>query len=222
MNKALAITMGDPAGVGPEVLAKMLAGQQSGSRQPLLLIGARWALQAGAVAAGVRLPQIKDVDHPGDASEPGVYLADLLPQKPADFTFGKVDATCGDLAVRSVEQAARWCIDGLVTGMVTCPINKEAIHAAGYVNDIGHQEILSRLTGAGWTATMLMTTGLKVVHLSTHKSLIEAAQYVTRDNVLEKLRLTDRTLKTWGLKNPRIAVAATRTVAKAACSAAKK
>ena len=64
--------------------------------------------------------------------------------------------------------------------MVTCPINKAAIHAAGFVDDIGHQEILARLCGVQWTATMLMTPGLRVVHLSTHKSLIEAARYVTR------------------------------------------
>ena len=60
--------------------------------------------------------------------------------------------------------------------MVTCPLHKEAIHAAGYIDDIGHQEILARLTGATSTATVLMTPGLKVVHLSTHKSLIEAAR----------------------------------------------
>lgn len=186
----------------------MLAGNREGPDQPLLLIGARWALEAGAAAAGVQLPDIVGIEHPSEVIHTGVFLADLMPQKPADFTFGKVNAICGDLAVRCVEQAARWCMDGSITGMVTCPINKEAIHAAGFVNDIGHQEILSRLTGAGWTATMLMTTGLKVVHLSTHKSLIQAAQYVTRGNVLEKLRLTDSTLKAWGMNNPRIAVAA--------------
>jgi 4-hydroxythreonine-4-phosphate dehydrogenase len=92
--------------------------------------------------------------------------------------------------------------------MVTAPIHKEAIHAAGYVNDIGHQEILSRLTGSTATATMLMTTGLKVVHLSTHKSLAEAVRFVTRDNVLARLRLTADALTRWGLLDARIAVAA--------------
>jgi 4-hydroxythreonine-4-phosphate dehydrogenase len=107
-----------------------------------------------------------------------------------------------------VERAASACIDGTAAAMVTCPINKEAIHAAGYVDDIGHQEILARMTGAEWTATMLMTPGLKVVHLSTHKSLIEAARYVTRDTVLEKLRLMQETLTGWGLEKPSIAIAA--------------
>ena len=97
---------------------------------------------------------------------------------------------------------------GRVDAMMTCPLNKEAIHAAGYVDDIGHQEILARLTGATTTATMLMTPGLRVVHLSTHKSLIEAARFVTRDNVLAKLRLCHDTLDRWGIANARIAVAA--------------
>ena len=92
--------------------------------------------------------------------------------------------------------------------MVTCPINKEAVHAAGFVADIGHQEILARLTGSKWTATMLMTPGLRVVHLSTHKSLIEAARFVTRATIVEKLHLTRDTLARWGMTNPRIAVAA--------------
>ncbi len=92
--------------------------------------------------------------------------------------------------------------------MVTCPINKEAVHAAGFVDDIGHQEILARLTGSKWTATMLMTPGLRVVHLSTHKSLIEAARFVTKATIVEKLQLTRDTLARWGMTNPRIAVAA--------------
>ena len=89
---------------------------------------------------------------------------------PADFCFGQVQAACGDVAVRSIELAATGCLNSEVAAMVTAPINKEAIHAAGYVNDIGHQEILARLSGVNRTATMLMTPG-QVVHLSTHKSL---------------------------------------------------
>ena len=92
--------------------------------------------------------------------------------------------------------------------MMTCPLNKEAIHAAGYTDDIGHQEILARLTGAKSTATMLMTPGLRVVHLSTHKSLIEAARFVTGANVLARLRLCHDSLADWGVTSPRIAVAA--------------
>lgn len=204
----IAITLGDPAGIGPEVAAKVLAGRSAGEAagQPLVLVGSRWALEQGARAARVTLPDIPSVTSVA-AHAPPLSLLDLGGE-PQGFRFGRVDGQCGRLAVAAVERAAALCLAGTVRAMVTCPINKEAIHAAGYVDDIGHQEILARLTGAEWTATMLMTPGLKVVHLSTHKSLIEAARYVTRDTVLEKLNLMQRTLAGWGLARPRIAVAA--------------
>jgi 4-hydroxythreonine-4-phosphate dehydrogenase len=201
----LGLTLGDPAGIGPEVAARLLA---DGPRlqRPLLLVGAGWALEAGARAAGVKLPTLPVVCTPQQVRDP-VALLEIDVAVPG-FAFGRVDPACGELSVQAVETAARACLAGTLAGMVTCPIHKEAIHAAGYVNDIGHQEILGRLAGTDWTATMLMTPGLRVVHLSTHKSLIEAARYVTRDNVLDKLRLTARTLARWGMPDARIAVAA--------------
>ncbi|MCY4657758.1 MAG: 4-hydroxythreonine-4-phosphate dehydrogenase PdxA, partial [Gammaproteobacteria bacterium] len=89
----------------------------------------------------------------------------------------------------------------------TCPLNKEAIHAAGS-NDIGHQEILGRLANSTATATMLMTPGLRVVHLSTHKSLGQAVEFVTRENVLQKIILCADSFRSWGMADPRIAVSA--------------
>ena len=207
--KPLAMTLGDPAGIGPEVMAKVLAARTFDT--PITLIGARWALEKGAAAAGVELPEIPAVAT-ADLQTTPIALIDVAESLPAatetQFEFGKVDAGCGLLAVRSVECAAEHCMAGQVSAMVTCPINKEAVHAAGFVDDIGHQEILSRLTAATRTATMLMTPGLRVVHLSTHKSLIEAARFVTRANVLDKLKLTHDSLEQWGLPQARIAVAA--------------
>ena len=196
--------MGDPAGIGPEVLAKVLG--QMEFNAPITLIGSRWALQAGAASAGVSLPDIPTIASPAEQATP-LALIDLGGE-PDDFQYGEVSASCGELAVRAIEAATLWCLEETLAAMVTCPINKAAIHAAGYIDDIGHQEILARLTGAHLTATMLMTPGLRVVHLSTHKSLIEAARFVTRDNVLEKLRLTHKTLARWGLPAAKIAVAA--------------
>ena len=190
----IAITIGDPAGIGPEVLAKAMAsGAVEGLCEPVI-VGARWVMDAGAEAAGCRVRQAE--------------LVDVGVARPEAFAYGAVSAECGTLAVKAVERAATMALAGEVAAMVTCPINKASVHAAGYVDDIGHQEILARLTGAQWTATMLMTPGLKVVHLSTHKSLIEAARYVTAANILEKLEVTHETLARWGLEHPRIAVAA--------------
>ncbi|XOV82997.1 MAG: 4-hydroxythreonine-4-phosphate dehydrogenase PdxA [bacterium] len=205
MMKPIAITLGDPAGIGPEVAARALSSAKPDV--PWLLVGSRWALQQGAQVAGVELPDIQAV-RSADALTAGLGLYEVNAPAPSFFEYGKVNAACGRIAVESVEWAARAALADEVAAMVTCPINKEAIHAAGYVDDIGHQEILSRLSGATWTATLLMTPGLRVAHLSTHKSLIEAARYVTRATVLEKLRLVAQTLERWGIAAPRIAVAA--------------
>ncbi|NOX51896.1 MAG: 4-hydroxythreonine-4-phosphate dehydrogenase PdxA [Gammaproteobacteria bacterium] len=209
--KPIAITLGDPAGIGAEVAAKWLAQLQVEKNlqqdTPWLLVGTPWALEAGAQVAGVSLPNIATVTKVEDVTAT-ISLYDIGLNKPADFRWGEVQAACGRVAVESVEWAAKACLANQLDAMVTCPLNKEAIHAAGFVDDLGHQEILARLSGASWTATMLMTPGLRVAHLSTHKSLIKAAQYVTKEAVLEKLRLIESTVTQWGIAAPRIAVAA--------------
>ena len=188
----IGITLGDPAGIGPEVLSKAL--QNSMPDCTIVLYGASWGLELGARVAGVDFPT-------------GSKFVSVGGEKPNDFTFGRVQARCGEIAVLAVEAAARDALLGKIDAMVTCPLNKEAIHAAGY-DDIGHQEILARLSEVDSTATMLMTPGLRVVHLSTHKSLIEAGRYVTEETVFKKIRLCADTLKRWGMPDARIAVAA--------------
>lgn len=217
----IAITLGDPAGVGPEILVRTLldwpegtatspgALQNSASQNSprWIIVGTRWALEKGAQCLSVQLPRLNTVNTPEQAL-PGWNLLDLGIPEPEDFRLGEVQASCGELAVRAVEWAANGCLSAKLAAMVTAPINKEAIHAAGYVNDIGHQEILARLAGVSQTATMLMTPGLRVVHLSTHKSLAQAVRFVTKDEVLAKLHLIHSTLSQWGVAQPRIAVAA--------------
>lgn len=202
------VTLGDPAGIGPEVLVKCL-GTLDRSMARVALYGVGWSLDLGARFAGTtiqyaRYADVRDIDWNADAWP----LIDLGIGKPEDFETGRVSAACGEVAVRAVETAARDALAGHIAAMMTCPIHKESIHQAGYVDDIGHQEILARVAKAEQTATMLMTPGLKVVHLSTHKSLIEAARFVVRENVLAKLKLADASLSAWGLQAPRIAVAA--------------
>ena len=195
----IGVTLGDPAGIGPEVFAKVLARFQNEPQNESLklrIYGAPWALEQGARIAETQL----------NVAE--LSFVDIGIDRPDDFEMGRVSPVCGAIAVQAVEAAARDAIAGEIDAIMTCPIHKEAVHAAGYVDDIGHQEILGRVSGVTWTATMLMTPGLKVVHLSTHKSLLEATRYVTRANLVDKLRLTHETLNRWGMTNARIAVAA--------------
>ena len=188
----IGITLGDPAGIGPEVAVKALHATPLAAE--FVVYGPAWALQLGAEQSGLPVPDCETVD--------------VRVPRGKDFAVGAVSAACGEAGVRAVERCARDAMDGVLAAMMTCPLNKEAIHAAGYVDDIGHQEILARLTGAATTATMLMTPGLRVVHLSTHKSLVEAARFVTCANVAARLRLCHDALVRWGVANARIAVAA--------------
>jgi len=218
----IAITLGDPAGIGPEVVAKWLpkwlqrsAAELAGDQ--LVLVGNRETLESGLVISArtapagqpfdlATLPVVRDL---ADAQDVPVCLLDTGVRFPAQhkIAMGQVNALCGSAAVKAVEVAATACLAGQLDAMVTAPINKESVNASG-CSDIGHQEMLARLAGVDATATMLMTPGLRVAHLSTHKSLANAVAFVTRDTVFAKLQLVHDTLTRWGLPAPRIAVAA--------------
>ncbi|HMO54586.1 MAG TPA: 4-hydroxythreonine-4-phosphate dehydrogenase PdxA [Tepidiformaceae bacterium] len=123
------------------------------------------------------------------------------------FPEGKLSVDSARAAHMWIEHAARMCLAGEADAMVTAPVNKEAFQLAG-IADTGHQEVLARLSGAGYVATMLASANLRCMHLSTHKSLAEACRYVTRANVLRAIELTHSHFEQWGMPSPRIAVAA--------------
>jgi len=201
--------MGDPAGIGAEVVVKTLSDATVYSGARLFVIGSADCLRLAMQQTGIELPVAVCHTTREITAQPG--LIQVL--EPFEFnleklTQGQVNADCGDAAVQYFESAVNLALQEEIQGVVTCPINKEAVHAAGYHGDIGHQEILARMTRAGLTATMLMTTGLKVAHLSTHKSLAEAVKYVKTPVLIEKLSLTAGHLRTWTGREPCIAVAA--------------
>lgn len=209
MKPLLAITMGDPAGVGAEIVVKayQLANLDRFARP--FVVGSVDCLQLAMQQTGLSMPIVR-VSSPAEVTDTAGLIAVIEPV-PFDcgaLVQGRVSAACGEAAVKYFEYAVEQCLAGAIAGVVTCPINKEAVHAAGYLNDIGHQEILARMTGATLTATMLMTRGLKVAHLSTHLSLADAVTYVRQPILIEKMTLTIESLKKWGLAEPRLAVAA--------------
>ena len=190
----IGITLGDPAGIGSEILAKVFT--EICERCEPVVYGSEWSFRDGFQLAKL-LPAVYENTH----------FVDVGIAKPTDFSFGKVSATCGEIAVLAAEAAITAAIAGKLDAIMTCPLNKLAIHAAGSA-DMGHQEILGRMTKSKVFATMLMTPNLRVVHLTTHHSLIEAARLVTKAKVLERIRLTSTSFENWGLRNARIAVAA--------------
>lgn len=183
--------MGDPNGIGPEVVAKALARPDVRAGAELAVVGLRTVLAPWLERAGVGRVEVVEPE-----SAPG-----FVPR------FGEVDAQAGWLAHRWVEFAARECLAGRAAAMVTAPVNKTAFALAG-IGETGHQEVLQRVSGAETVLTMLATGRLRRVHLSTHKSLREACAFVTRERVRRALVLTDGEFRRWGLERARLAVAA--------------
>lgn len=188
----LVLTMGDPSGIGPEVVAKALARPGVHELARVTVIGDGPLLRAWAARLNrdLAVPVIETVEAPAGG-----------------YPVGTLGADSARAAHGWIEHAARMCLSGEADGMVTAPVNKEAFRLAG-IADTGHQEVLQRLSGAPYVATMLVSGNLRCMHLSTHKPLREACAYVTRANVLRAIELTHAHFVRWGFASPRIAVAA--------------
>ncbi|MFC1982837.1 4-hydroxythreonine-4-phosphate dehydrogenase PdxA [Chloroflexota bacterium] len=205
---AIAITMGDAAGIGPEIIVKALDSEQINSICCPLVIGDGATMEKAIKLVDKRLrlhsiETIRDVQ-----SQTGIInILDLHNLNRNEVTVGKICTACGRAAMEYIAKAAQLALEGKVKALVTAPINKEATKQAGYP-DLGHLEYLAKLTGAAEYATMLMTGQLRVVHLTTHHSMKDACDMVTKERVLARLKLTHESFRKWGIKLPRIAVAA--------------
>ena len=204
----IVITMGDPAGIGPEVVAKALAQPEVYDLCRPLVIGNAYSMSKATRIARVHLA-VQRVE--GSRSVRGDYgLVEVLDPEdldPEKVVLGRLSAECGRAAVGWVLLAGRLALQGDVAAMVTAPINKEAASLAAH-KAVGHMELLRDLAEAPEVATMLMAGPLRVVHLTTHRSLRQACDAVTKANVLAKLLLIHRTFQQWGFPRPRIGVAA--------------
>lgn len=204
----IAITIGDPAGIGPEVVIKSLLARQTYDICRPLVIG-----EAGILTAMMHLLdsplEINKVTGPDEATGQfgTIDLLDLPNLKPEDIDFGIVNKDCGRAAMEYISTAAELVMANKVSAMATAPINKEATVLAGY-GDIGHLEYLARVTGAAEYAGMLVSGTLRVVHLTTHRSLKDACEMVKRERILARLRLTHHAFQQYGIDHPRLGVAA--------------
>ena len=204
----IAVTMGDPASVGPEVAAKALAREEVwGCCRPLLVGDAR--VMAKAVALVTAPLDLHAIAEAGDARfDPAVPdVLDLGNVELESLALGQVSVAAGRASVDYIERAVELAQAGQVDAIATGPINKAALKAAG-IPFIGHTELLGALTGEERVTTMLTTPGLRVVHVTRHVALADVAKHITKENVLETTRLTDVGLKQMGIASPRLAVAA--------------
>jgi len=206
MNRPiLGITMGDAAGVGPEIIMKALNDPATYETSRPLVIGDAKILERAAtlVAANLRVRRIAAV---GEARfEYGTVDCMDLDLLPADLPFGAVSAQAGDGAYRFLERAIALANEGAIDAICTAPLNKEALHKGGHLYP-GHTEILGALTGTSDFAMMLTAPKLRVIHVTTHVGLLDAIRQINPDRVYRVIRLAHETLQRAGFQAPRIGV----------------
>jgi 4-hydroxythreonine-4-phosphate dehydrogenase len=204
----IAITMGDAAGIGPEVVVKALADPSIYEVCRPLVIGTSNVMrQAVNLFQGkMSLKDIKDVSEVTGKSDV-IDILDMHNIEENQVIFGQICPVCGKSSVEYIIKAAQLALHKKIDALVTAPINKEATRLAGY-GELGHLELLAHYTDTREYATMLSTGPLRTVHLTTHYSLRDALDHVTKENILKRLKLTHNSFLSWGFKNPRIGVAA--------------
>jgi 4-hydroxythreonine-4-phosphate dehydrogenase len=204
--------LGDPCGIGPEILAMAL----TRDAVPGGFVVGDVAVMRRALACIDRSVPVAQIEHPAEVLEmpPGVVPVlqpQGLPEALAGLPMGRVDARAGAAAARCVREAMAWARCGAVAALVTAPLHKEALAAAGEPYP-GHTELLqAEAAGPGQTPApvrmMLANDELKTVLVSIHLSLREAIERVTAPSVLETIRISHRSAALWGQPQPRIAVA---------------
>ncbi len=203
----LAITMGDPAGIGPEVVVSALSRRRLRAACRPQVIGDARVLRRAAEALPRRFsPKIVATASEANKHPSRICLLDLANADPEQIPVGAVSAAAGRAAAAYIDQAVSLALSGQVAGLVTAPINKQALRLAG-VPYPGHTEMLAARCRVSEVAMMLIHGDMRVSHVTTHLALREACLRVTRKRVLSVIRLTDKALRRMGQPRPRLAVA---------------
>jgi 4-phospho-D-threonate 3-dehydrogenase / 4-phospho-D-erythronate 3-dehydrogenase len=203
----IAVTMGDAAGIGPEVIMKaLLHAEVQESARPLVIGDAGRLAAAGRIVGGglaVRAVAREGIEEAEFG--PGIVNCVDLGLIPADLPWGRLSATAGEAAFRSIETAAALAMAHRVDAICTAPINKEALHAAGH-RFPGHTEMLAALTGVPEVSMMLTAPGLRVIHVTTHIGLIDAIARIEPGLVERTIARGRMVLESAGLARRRIGV----------------
>ena len=202
----IAITMGDPGGVGPEIILKALNAKAVWDSCRPVIVGdlkvldiAKWSLPIGTHM------EFMAVENPDDLPAHAAAIIDMDAVKPDELTVGRPGAYAGRAAVAYIKKAVELAIAGRVDAVVTAPINKETLKMAGFKYP-GHTELLAELTGTAEFGMMLVGGGLRVMLATIHVALKDAPGLITKAAVLKAIRLADRACREMGLDRPRIVV----------------
>ncbi len=201
----IAITMGDAAGVGPEVVVKSLAHADLYRNCRPLVIGDLERLQTAAQLTDSPL-QFRAIKQIEDAAYThGTVDCMDLGLIPKDLPFGELSALCGDAAYRYIACAVELAMRHKIDAICTAPLNKEALHAAGHIYP-GHTELLAQLTGTPEVSMMLVAPTLRVIHVTTHIGLLDAIRKIEPGLVSRTIERGYNTLLSAGIAQPRIGV----------------
>ena len=200
----IAVTMGDPAGIGPEIIAKVFA--EPDFTLPAMVYGDAGVMRRMVDRLAIPV-QVRDIAEPGDARpQPGYVDVIAVSDLADDLAVGKVDARAGEAAYRYVTEAITAAMKGDVRAIATAPINKESLQLAG-VPYPGHTEMLADHSGTNDYAMMLFNNELRVILVTIHVSLRDAIDMLTVEKELTIIRLAHRAARDLGVAKPRVAVA---------------
>lgn len=208
MSKPLiAMTMGDPAGVGPEIVAKSLASEEVTDVADCVIVGDRKCMENAIRIVGADL-KINVIQKPAEGQyEKGILnLIDLDNVDMDAFAFGKVSGMCGKAAYDYIARSIELANAGEVDAVSTTPINKEALKA-GDVHFIGHTEIFGALTGTEDPLTMFETNGMRVFFLTRHVSLRQMLDMIKKDRIVDYVVRCTEALRRLGVKEGTMAIA---------------
>lgn len=203
----IAVTMGDPAGIGPEIVARTIDDKEIFNIARCIVIGDRKIMEKAIQIVGADL-KIHVTENPaeGDYSEGVLNLIDLDNINMDPFEYGKVSAMCGQAAYDYIAKSIEITMSGQADAVATTPINKESLHAAE-VPFIGHTEIFGALTGTEDPLTMFETNGLRVFFLTRHKSLRDMLDDIKKDRIIDYVQRCTEALRKLGVNEGTMAVA---------------
>ncbi|MBW0767272.1 4-hydroxythreonine-4-phosphate dehydrogenase PdxA [Mammaliicoccus sciuri] len=202
----IGITMGDPSGVGPEIIVKSLNNEELYNRSHPIVIGDSKRVLEVIKILNLNL-EVKSISENADfeTTKFGEIKCLDLNLLPDNIEFGQINLTSGDAAFKYLSKAINLANSKRLDAICTAPLNKEAMQKAGHLYP-GHTEILADLTNTDNYAMMLSSPKLKVIHVTTHVGLIEAINQIKPERVFDVIKMADVTLKNSGIENPKIGV----------------
>ncbi|MCC8060885.1 MAG: 4-hydroxythreonine-4-phosphate dehydrogenase PdxA [Clostridiales bacterium] len=203
----IAVPLGDPAGVGPEIVAKSIASREVFREANCVIVGDKTIMENAVRITGTDLAIhiIKDPAE-GDYREGVLNLIDLANVDMKQFQFGKVSGMCGKAAYEFIATSIELANAGKVDAIATTPINKESLRA-GDIPYIGHTEIFGALTGTQDPLTMFETNGMRIFFLTRHVSLRQMLDMIQRDRIIDYVKRCTEALRKLGVSEGTMAVA---------------